>query len=240
LVTQKVDPNKINYIIYTKGSLVNQSDKNMPYYIQHKFGFSNAIVFSLEQECCTSLLAVNILDMLLKQDGSGKGIILTSNFFPTLESRLMGLFVVSDAVGLIEMSYEDHGFEIIYFDSTTDGSITNAQDFTNQAEKVVSVGANLILKTLYKNSLTIEDVFSIIPQNTNLSGWNAYFEKLCMAPEKLFKDNFGWLGHWGDVDFVRNITDIHQSKVQAPIDSVFLAYALGTGTSLDVLLLKNK
>ena len=240
LTTKKIDPKEISYVIYTKGSLVNRCGCNIPYYIQNKFGFTNATVFSLEQECSASLLAVQMLTILLQQKGEGKGIILTSNFFPTPESRLMGLFVVSDAMGLIEVSCEEHGLEAICFNSTSNGSITNAMDFTNKAEEVVQIGSGLIQQTLKKEGMNADDIDLIIPQNTNQSGWNAYFDILGINEDKLFNDNFGTLGHWGDVDFARNITDIRKSGSFGGLDSVFLAYALGTGTSFNVLLLKNK
>ena len=236
---KKINPLDVEYIIYTKGSYIGKTDINLPYYIQKKLGFKNAIVFSLEQECSSSLLAAYILNALLKKKEGGIGIILTSNFFQTLESRLMGLFVVSDAVGLIEMSNGGEGFEIIDYDSITEGNIMNAQDFIDHAEDVVKIGTKLIQRIICKEGLEINDIFSIIPQNTSLSGWYAYFNTLSIVPEQLFKNNFGGLGHWGDVDFARNITDMREIIAEAPNHSIFLAYALGTGTSVNALLLKK-
>lgn len=240
LEAKSISPQDVSYIIYTKGSLVGKTKINIPYYIQTKFGFLNATVFSLEQECCSSLLAVNILDMLLKARGGGRGIILTSNYFPSLESRLMGLFVVSDATGLIEMSDDDHGLEVVAFKSVTNGNITSVSDFTDKAEEVVRTGSGAIKDLIISSGLNLKDIHTIIPQNTNLSGWNAYFEKLDITPDKLFKGNFGGVGHWGDVDFARNLSDMYKTTPDLPAGSVLLAYALGTGTSFNVLILKQK
>lgn len=231
----KIDRQDIGYIIYTRATQIPRSRTNIPYFIQNKFGFDKAEVFSIDQKCSSSLVAVNIASLILHKHKKGKILILSSNFFPTPESRVMGLYTGSDAVGIIEITYSNQGFEFIDYKSVTDGTIVHHIDLAKKAELVVRVGSAVMKQTLKDNNLTFDDIRTIIAHNTNLSGWNSYFNILNINSEKLYKKNFGGVGHLGDVDFVRNLTDIYWDAEFE--NSFIMAYALGRGTSFNVLLL---
>ncbi len=229
-------PDAIDCIIYTRGNPV-VGEVNIPYFLQKEFQINQALIFGIEQECSATLLAIKLGQALLHEGTARKVLIISRNIFDSFEKRLMGLFLVSDGFGLLELSEESSGLTPVDFVSTSNGNITKVQDFTLKAAEVVEVGVQLIRSVLDKNNLTVSDLTLIIPQNTNSSGWNIYMKQLGIVKEQLFLENFGGSGHLGDVDMIRNITDIRQQRRLIP-NQLALAYALGTGTSWNALLLK--
>ncbi len=235
--TEDANRDEIDYVIYTKGSSI-AGDVNVPYYLQNRYKMQNAQVFCIGQECCATLLAVNLARDLIRNGSARRILILTSNFFESLERRFMGLFLVSDGIGLLELSSGTTGLSPLDFASATNGSFNKVQDLTSNASDVVDIGVNVINSLLKKNDLTISDISLIIPQNTNMSGWNVYTKKLGIVKERIYSANFGGSGHMGDVDMIRNITDIERAHLLQK-DELAIGYALGTGTSWNALLLKN-
>ncbi len=228
---------EIDCIIYTKGNSI-AGNVNVPYYLQNSYKMQNAQVFCIGQECCATLLAINLGRNLIKNGSARRVLILTSNFFESFERRFMGLFLVSDGIGLLELSCGTTGLSPLDFTSATNGSFNKVQDLTSNALEVVDIGVKVIKSLLKKNDLTISDISLIIPQNTNVSGWNVYTKKLGIEKAKIYSANFGGSGHMGDVDMIRNITDIERADLLQK-DELAIAYALGTGTSWNALLLKK-
>jgi 3-oxoacyl-[acyl-carrier-protein] synthase III len=76
----------------------------------------------------------------------------------------------------------------------------------------------------------------IIPQNINKSGWNYYCQVLNYPIENVFLDNCND-GHMGDVDIIRNITDVNKYK-KLESGKYALVYGLGTGLSWNALLIR--
>jgi 3-oxoacyl-[acyl-carrier-protein] synthase-3 len=236
LSVSNVQPEEIDCIIYTRGNPI-VAEINIPYYLQKQFQLPRVQIFSIEQECSASLLAIHLAQLLINSGSARRVLILSRNVFESYEKRLMGLFLVSDGFGLMELINGETGLTPVDFISTSSGNITKVQDFTLKASEVVEIGAGLIRALLKKNGLTIKDIGLIIPQNTNSSGWNIYSKQLDIAREQIFFDNFGGIGHLGDLDIIRNITDIRRKKLLSPGD-LALAYALGTGTSWNASLLR--
>lgn len=227
----------IGYLIYCRGDSI-ADGKNIPYWLQQEFNIPDTQVLCIEQECSATLMAINIANALISQGNSKKIVILSRNFFKTYESRLMGLFVVSDGIAIMEISAGESGLQPYFFDAIANGYINKISDFSFKANDVVEIGIKLLTRLLHKCRLTMNDISLIIPQNTVLSGWNIYCSQMNFPIEKIFADNYGGLGHCGDVDMPRNITDMRRKNLIKKGDYL-LAYALGTGTSWNSLILYN-
>ncbi len=236
LSVSNVQPEEIDCIIYTRGNPI-VGDINIPYYLQKEFQLPRVQIFCIEQECSATLLVIHLAQLLINSDFARRVVILSRNVFESYEKRLMGMFLVSDGFGVMEVIHGETGLTPIDFTSTSRGNITKVQDFTLKASEVVEVGAGLIQTLLKKNGLTMKDISLIIPQNTNGSGWNIYSKQLDISREQIFFDNFGGIGHLGDLDMIRNITDIRRKGLLNP-GEMALAYALGTGTSWNASLFK--
>lgn len=247
--SESTSPGDIDFIIYTRGNSVAKGDPwsmtedpciNIPYFLQNQFKMSNARIFNVEQDVSGTLIAAGIAFSLISSGLAGKVLLLSRNFFQSPENRLMwGISLVSDGMGLMEISVGDSGLTIVDFAGTTDGSICRVRDFSIDInrEKVVRIGSHLIKRLVDKNHLTMKDISLIIPQNISKSVWNFYCQTLDFPKEKTFLDNFSEGGHMGDVDIIRNITDIGEKKLLAKQEFA-IAYGIGTGTSWNALLLQ--
>lgn len=243
------DPADIGYIIYTRGDSVAVGDPwsltegecvNVPYFLQERFGMTNAQVFNVEQECSGTLIALKIAWSLLTTDEIKKVLILSRNFFEGPDKRLMGgAILVSDGVGILEVSREPEGLEMIDFVACTSGKISKVRDLASAAnmEEVFTTGVNLIRELLDRNGLSVDEVAWLIPQNLSRNSWNLYCQMLSFPKERVFLDNVTAGGHLGDVDIIRNISGLVDKGVLRRGDFV-IVYGLGTGTSWNAVLLK--
>jgi 3-oxoacyl-[acyl-carrier-protein] synthase III len=249
-LTKNINPSEIAYIIYSRGdsiskgdpwSLVDETCINVPYHLLETFQMNQAQVFNIEQECTSTFISLKIADSLLKSDGVEKILILSRNFFSENQKRLMGgSIVVSDGAGIIEVSKDAPGLEILDFMSHTSGKINMVRGLTSaqNMEEVFSNGVQLINDILTRNSIQIRDLAWIVPQNLSKASWNLYSRMLQFPKEKVFLHNLSDGGHIGDVDIVRNISDLTAKHFTRQGDLI-LVYGIGTGTSWNVLLLKN-
>ncbi len=249
--SQSTGPGEIDFIIYTRGhsvaagnpwSMTDDECINVPYYLQKEFKMNNAQVFSIEQDFSGTLAAARIAFSLVRHGAVRKGLLLSGNFFENPANRLMwGVSLVNDGMGLMEISSADSGLEIIDFAGSADGAISKVKDFNEHSnqEKVVKTGSNLIKGLLQKNNLEAKDIALIIPQNISKNVWNFYCRLLDYPVQKVFLDNVGNSGHMGDVDIIRNITDIRERKLLAP-GQFAVVYAIGTGTSWNALLIRAR
>jgi 3-oxoacyl-[acyl-carrier-protein] synthase III len=242
-------PDEIGYIIYTRGNSVAVGDPwsltdhfciNVPYYLQEKFSLVNAQIFNVEQECSSSLIAIKIAKSLMSEDKDKRILLLSGNYFENPDKRIMGgSIIVSDGVGILEVSESYAGLEILDFISISSGKISMVKDLAHSKNviEVFTTGSKLIHALLKKNNLRIEDVAYIIPQNLSRHSWNLYCKILPFSKDRVFLDNVTDGGHMGDVDIIRNIAGVIQKGLLKKGDNV-IVYGLGTGTSWNALLLR--
>ena len=243
-------PTQISHIIYTRGDSISVGDpwsldknsecRNVPYYLQHTMKMFNAVVFNIEQECTGSFTALGISKMLI-ESGRGENIlILSSNYFEPTHKRLMGGSIfIGDGQGLCLIS-KDLGFmEIVDESGRADGSINTVNSFldTESQKRVIEIGVDVIKNLLERNSLSIDDISTIVPLNTSLFSWRSYSKLLNITLKKVFLENFGLGGHLGDVDLIRNLESL--SLRQTNRFEYFLAYGVSTGTSWSAILLQS-
>jgi|GEM_PF-2224702 len=251
-------PEEIDFVIYTRGNSVSVGDPwsmidnecvNVPYFLHKEFGLKNAQIFNVEQVCSGTLVGARIASSLIG-DGSARNVLLlSSNFFTDQGDRLMGgLGLVSDAQAMMEISAAGPGLEsartpglaLLDFAGVTDGTITMVKDFRKGTipASIVQIGCDLIKSLVRRNNLTLKDISWIIPQNISKSGWNFYCQALEFPKENIFLDNFSDGGHMGDVDIIRNLTDVIDRKKIAKGEYA-VVYGIGTGTSWNALLVQS-
>jgi 3-oxoacyl-[acyl-carrier-protein] synthase III len=243
-------PSEVSYIIYAHGNSVSVGDPwslysdeeciNVPYFLQRKMGMVNAIVFNVEQECTGSFTAITIAKLLVEHGGAVKVLILSSNYFERTQRRLMGGSVfVGDGQGLMLISGGPGPLEIVDGVGKTDGRIDSINSFMDpkNQQMIVDVGSSLIRELLRKHDLSFDDVPFVVPLNTTPFVWQYYAKRLGISLKKVFFENMGKGGHLGDVDLIRNLSDI-SSKQEFP-DGYLVVYGVATGTSWNALLLKT-
>lgn len=192
-------------------------EQNIPYYIHEKYNLKNTQVFQLEQNCSSTLMAINLAKALIESNSAKRVLSLSGNIITVLKLRLIGLFSVSDGVAAVEISSEEissgnESWEVVDFLGQTDGSLLTIEDVCKFGLKLVDKGVELIIKILEKNKLDINRLSLIIPQNTNWSSWHLYCKKLGISIDKVYLENCGGYGHIGDVDSIRNLKDVTDKR----------------------------
>jgi 3-oxoacyl-[acyl-carrier-protein] synthase III len=246
--TTGTKPAEIDYLIYTRGNSVasgdpwSQTDEpciNVPYRLHDKFGMT-AEIFNVEQECSSTMIAIKLADALIAQGAARKILLLSANFFETLEKRLMAdMILVSDGMAVLEISADGPGLAIADRIGKTDGGISLVKDFNidSNFEKLVHTGSTLMRMVVERNQLTLGDLALIVPQNISKVSWYFYCRNLGFPMDKVFLANCGGVGHLGDVDIIRNLADVRRAKLLPP-GSAGVIYGVGTGTSWNALLVR--
>jgi 3-oxoacyl-[acyl-carrier-protein] synthase III len=241
-------PEDIGYIIYTRGISVATGDPwskkdlpcvNVPYFLHNKYGLQ-AEIFNVEQECSGSLVAIKIGAALLAGQEAKKILVLSSNYFETLDKRLMGdMILVSDGLGVMEIATGGGGLQVIDHAAVTDGGISRVMDFNADVnfQRMIELGCSIIRDLISRNGMSLSDVALIIPQNISEATWHFYCHRLKMSPSKVFLENCGGVGHLGDVDIIRNITDARKRNRLKQGDHAII-YGVGTGSSWNALLVR--
>ncbi|MEG4940354.1 3-oxoacyl-[acyl-carrier-protein] synthase III C-terminal domain-containing protein [Microcoleus sp. F4-D5] len=241
-------PEEIDLLLYTDGDSVSIGNPwsatdsecvNIPYFVKREFKLDNALLFNVEVECAATLVAVRIALSMFRDGSIRKALILSRNFFP-YDRRLMGgATVVSDGVGIMELSKEVGDYAIVDFTSIADGSISRVFEYNTKSQLLVETGAKVISSLTARNSLKLSDISLIIPQNTTRIGWERYCKILDYPMNRVFLSNVFDGGHMGDVDIIRNLTDIHRQGLLTAGDFA-IAYAVGTGTTWAGLLIQKQ
>lgn len=244
----RTPPGDIGYLICTRGASVTSGDPwskdghaciNVPYFLHRKFGLK-AEIFNVEQECSGSLIAIKIGAALLAEQGAKKLLLLSSNYFEDMDKRLMAdMILVSDGLGLMEISAQGDGLQIIDHAAMTDGGISKVLDFNVEANfrTMIEAGCAIIREVTSRNGIALADVALIIPQNISEATWHFYCHTLQISPGKVFLENCGGPGHLGDVDIIRNITDARRRGRLKPGDYAII-YGVGTGSSWNAVLVR--
>jgi 3-oxoacyl-[acyl-carrier-protein] synthase III len=239
----KIDPKEVDILIYTKGVPIHFNAVNIPYYMQKKFGLDNAMTFNIDQTCGASLMSLHIADSLIRTKQYNSALILSSCFIKNLESRNVQITLISDGAGVLYLDNKPNKLYIKDYISRTTGSYHfTIESFTKRENyrelmKYLQNGADTIKELLKRNRLELESVKIISPQNTNYMGWEIYTALLNIGLNKIFLDNISKGAHIGDVDTIRNITDIVKQKHIQP-GELMIAYGIGWGTSWNAALLE--
>lgn len=240
----KVDSKSIDIIIYTKGVPLHENVVSIPYYMQKKFDMENAAVFNVEQTCGAALMSMQIAESMIHSGKYNSALILSSSLIKDNDKRDVKLTLISDGAAMLYMEKNPKRYVIEDSISRTTGSYSYTIDSFTKREnyreliKYLKNGADTINLLLEKNKLTMNDIQIISPQNTTYSGWEIYASLLHISMDKIYLENIPKGAHIGDVDSIRNITDIFYNKKVAK-DKYFIAYGIGWGTSWNALLLSE-
>ncbi|MCR4441809.1 MAG: 3-oxoacyl-[acyl-carrier-protein] synthase III C-terminal domain-containing protein [Peptococcaceae bacterium] len=239
-----VRPEDIDILIYTKGVPIHACKVNVPYYIHKKFDLKRDVVtFNVDQTCGASLTSIHVAESLIRTGRYRSALILSSSLIKELEKRNVQVTLISDAAGVLYIESNPRKLLIRDYLSRTTGSYSfTIESFTkrgNYRELVnyIADGAETMKELLRRNNLDFEAIKVICPQNTTYGGYEIYASLLGIDIRKVFLDNIPKGAHTGDVDTIRNLTDITGQKVVKK-GELMIAYGLGWGTSWNAALLE--
>lgn len=253
----EITPDQIGFIFYTNPlDLITNDNVSIPYYLINKFKMENASVLTLDQKCATSLMTLGVAHTLLSKKKEKYALILTSCFMKEMENRYIQFTICGDGAGvfLVKDDTKSEGFEIVDFESISDGfysfhlqqTINSENEFLDPGADdrihFIEKGMSVINKLLIANDVSPSQVKLIIPQSVSHYVYFIYSKILNYPFENIFTSNISNGGHLGDVDTVRNITDVLENYTFMTGDYVVL-YAVGSdGTDMNytALLLQYK
>jgi len=239
-----VRPQDIDVLIYTKGVPIHVCSVNVPYYVHKKFDLKrDVITFNVDQTCGASLTSIHVAESLIRTGKYRSALILSSSLIKDLERRNVQVTLISDAAGVLYMEREPRKLLIRDYLSRTTGSYSfTIENFTkrgNYRELVnyIADGAETMKELLRRNNLDFEAIKVICPQNTTYGGYEIYASLLGIDIRKVYLENISRGAHTGDVDTIRNLTDITGQKLVSK-GELMIAYGLGWGTSWNAALLE--
>ncbi|OPZ89628.1 MAG: 3-oxoacyl-(acyl-carrier-protein) synthase 3 [Firmicutes bacterium ADurb.Bin419] len=237
LESKNLNGSEIDYILYVQSDALDNK-LNIIYNLQHKLNLINCQVMSVIQGCSGTLNAMNIASALIGS-GSAKRVLILSRIFTENDiDRVIGPTILSDGLGLMEITESGGFFEIVDFMGKTNGGINENNFFLDgNPAKIVSIGTKLMKKVLAKNSMNINDIPIIVPLSTTKEIWELHCEMFGCSIDKVFLGNLYDGGHVGAVDTIRNLKTVIDKRLIKKGDNIIL-YGIGFGTSWGVFLLK--
>ena len=239
---------EIKYIFYTNPmNNIIKNGTSVPYCLQSMFKMDKAAVLILDQKCATSLFVLEIARALLEKDKKSYALILSPCMIDKLEDRFIHFTSCGDAAAIMTLknNYEDKGFAIAGSRSLSDGSFSYERYRINSVKKdaligsiddrmkIIEKGIGVITNLLADNGLSPRDLRLLLPQSVNYYAYYIYSKLLKIPMEKIFTDNIPDGGHLGDVDLLRNFTDVVKKQEFSPGDYILL-YGVGSdGTDIN-------
>lgn len=237
---KNIDPNTISHIISTDSwNNFLSADVDIMQYLQKSFNLNNAGIFSIEQQCGASCLAIGLASILAGKKINNSIIILSNNTRDWV-SRLGPGQIVGDGAGIIVVSNRPAEYEIIDYDSASSGygsytnyckaaklfvkdeiSEENRAFYTNIHHRAVK----FIKKFLKKHNLLPKDIYMMIVQSINhVTYTELYAKPLDISSSQMYLRNIPCGGHLGNVDMARNFKDFIENDTP-PKGAYILIYA---------------
>lgn len=224
LESKNIEPGDINYIFYTDSLTINTDDGfRIPNEIQVKFGFNNASIVEINQQCASCIWTIGMASKLLKE--GERGILLTANMMDGMEERYKPHSVIGDGAAIMEINACGDGIEIVDFNFRTKQYIGEI-GFNNNLDMMKSCVKSM-KQLLERNELTKEDLSYVIHQNLSREIYEIIFLILLGIPEeKMFWDNIKRTAHVGDADLIVNLYDLVNNRKPMAGDKIML-FAIG-------------
>jgi 3-oxoacyl-[acyl-carrier-protein] synthase-3 len=182
--------------------------------IQAEFGLTRATTIGVDQQACASLFsAIRIgRDMLFAEPHLHAALCVASDRFPTHAPREMIYNVISDAACAALLRKDCPRNRILECGHVTKGAFWNASEMENEIiAAYFPTARTVIMETLDRAGLAIDDIDWIVPHNVSLRSWEILLGLLGLPREKLFSDNIARVGHTIASDNLINLRDLLDS-----------------------------
>jgi len=216
-----VSRQSIRYIFFTDpNNLITADNEFVPFIIQREFSFDKASVIVLDQQCASTTWILGPIGRSINEDEVA--LIISSSKVED-EKRFMGFTVAGDGAALAEIRNDKIAYEIIDHLFISEASKPNDDMGNTFAFKN---GIKYINDLLKRNSLTINDIATFIPQNLSNDIYRILYSRLLNLPnEKFFMQNIEG-GHIGDVNTIMNCLDFYKNN-SVTSKSYILIHAMG-------------
>jgi 3-oxoacyl-[acyl-carrier-protein] synthase-3 len=225
----------VDYLIFTALDPLLSSGTGVPYYLARKYAMSQASVITVNQGCAGTLYAVHLADSLIRHHPGVKVLIASVSKLATLKERYLEATILGDGAGILVVE-ESGPLRIVDSMMKSDGTnsyetyLCAGREFRldqMQREKEFVINLDWILNGIIgRNGLQADDIRIFVPQSINLRAFEMVFKMIRLNPAKFFFRNIPDGGHLGDVDLIRNLTDVLACCPVQPGDKL-LTFSMG-------------
>lgn len=216
-----------------------KGDISIPFCIKEMCGLRNATISFVDQICASTIFSFDIEYQKSKYYLQKSSLVISLNLMKSSE-RLRNFTIAGDgcAVGLV--GSEDVKYEILSSKIESFG-ILSYQKYLSSKEiitdlQIAKVATDHIKSHLSNCNLKVNDIYSFIPQNTNIMQLQIFARLLKINMEKIFTTNIENGGHIGDADTMRNIKDFYMNN---QVNELCFLYASGLFPSGDIVFASN-
>jgi 3-oxoacyl-[acyl-carrier-protein] synthase-3 len=208
-------------------------------HLQQEFNLERASVLGLSQQACTGMLGSLRLarSLLLTETDVQRVLCVSADRFPEGAIYEQSYNLISDGASACIVSLEPHGYKLIASHAVTNGSLATASDdeavgtFFNYAHHV-------ILETLRKAALTMQEIHHVAAQNMNPSAWKILARLLQYDYNRVHAPTLAEIGHVISGDNIINLKHMENSGVINAGERVLLFMA-GYGLNWQCVILEK-
>jgi 3-oxoacyl-[acyl-carrier-protein] synthase-3 len=208
-------------------------------HLQADFGLDRAWVLGLNQQACTSMLgSLRVAGALLDTDPDLKrALCVTADRFPKGALYEQAYNLISDGAGACLVSRERTGYRLVTAHGITNGALAQASD-DETVGSYFNYTHRLIMETLARASLRMDDIDWVVPQNTNQIAWQILCRLLKFDYERVFYPSMTDVGHIISSDNVVNMARLEKERVVRPGSRLLLVMA-GFGLNWQAVILEK-
>jgi 3-oxoacyl-[acyl-carrier-protein] synthase III len=226
------NPNDINFLIFTGRNYFVNNSMSVPHYLIGKYKMKNASLICLNQSCSGTPQGINLANQLLKANPVAKVMIVSLSKYRNIEERYGWPVINGDAAGMMVIASKGN-IKILDCNAYSDGNLSVERCRKNEGNlkiddaKKANYLKKIVLSTLEKNKVNIEDIQKFIVQNLHYFFHKLNAESININIEKLFLENIPRGAHLGDVDSIINIKDVI-SRYNKAKGSKYLLFTTGS------------
>lgn len=209
--------------------------------IQYELGFSQATVIGIGQQGCSSIFSAWRLarDVLLSEENIRNVLCVSSDVFPTHAPREIIYNVLSDGAGAVVLSKNCQENRVVAISQITKGYYWDGE--ARRHELIAAyfpTARTIILETIKKAKLTIDDIALLIPHNVSMRSWNILLQLLNFPKARFFGQNIAKIGHSIGADNIINLKDALDQKLVKKGEYVLL-FNFGFGVNWSSIIIQH-
>ncbi len=180
-------------------------------HLQSDFNMTKAFVLGVNQTACTSLLgSIRIAKALLNAEADLHQVLcITSDRFPEGAIYEQGYNLISDGAACCVISRKKGKFKIIDCHHISNGAMAQASD-DETAGFYFNYTYRSIMEILQRNSMNLNDINWIVPQNTNVKAWQILASVLKFDYNKVLMPTRTNIGHCISGDNIINLQEANE------------------------------
>jgi len=208
--------------------------------LQAEFGFDRAMILGLTQQACTAMLSsIRVAQMLIKNESDiCRVLCITADRFPEGALYEQAYNLISDGAAGCIVSTVRQGFRIIACHGITNGAMAFASD-DETASSYFSYSHRLIMETLAKAGLKLQDLQWFVPQNINTKAIRILARLLKVSYDQFYFPTVGTAGHVISGDNIINLKRLVDDQKVNPGEYALLLMA-GYGLNWQCIILEKQ